>query len=158
MGGASVLYILSPSLTSPDYLSPRTRNMAMFRYLKRERPACPAKVPSLSEEEVHRVNEDVKRTMEQDETSKKGRGKYNDYTAKERAQIGKYAAENGPARAVRHFSSILDRKLPETTARRLKSEYLLAITAKLIFANFDFPTFLSNPPNLISGNISGYTV
>ena len=42
------------------------------------------------------MNEEVKRTMEQDGTSKKGRGKYNDYTAEERAKIGKYAAENGP--------------------------------------------------------------
>ena len=33
-------------------LSPQTRNMAMFRYLEREHPACPAKVPSLSEEEA----------------------------------------------------------------------------------------------------------
>ena len=75
------------------------------------------------------MNEEVKRTMEQDGTSKKGRGKYNDYTAEERAKIGKYAAENGPARAVRHFSKILNKKLPETTARRLKSEYLLAMKA-----------------------------
>ena len=32
------------------------------------------------------------------------------------------------------------------------------VTAKLISANFDFPTFSSNPPNLIPANISGYTV
>ena len=35
--------------------------------------------------------------------------------------MGKYAAKNRPARAVRHFSRILDRKVPVTTARRLKS-------------------------------------
>lgn len=32
------------------------------------------------------------------------RGKYNDYTPEERAQIGKYAEENGPTRATKHFS------------------------------------------------------
>ena len=32
-----------------------------------------------------------------------------------------YEAKNGPARVVRHFSRILDRKVPVTTARRLKS-------------------------------------
>ena len=32
------------------------------------------------------------------------------------------------------------------------------VTAKLISANFDFPPFQSNPPNLIPANISGYTV
>ena len=46
------------------------------------------------------------------------RGTYTSYTPKERAKIGRYATENGPARASRHFS------VPETTARRLKSEYL----------------------------------
>ena len=46
------------------------------------------------------------------------RGKYNDYTPEQCAQIGKYAAENGPTRAAKHFS------VPESTARRLKSEYL----------------------------------
>ena len=103
--------------------------MAMFRYFKREPPACPAKVPLLSKDEVRRMNEEVKWTMEQDGTLKKGHRTYNDYTAEERAKIGKYAAENEPARTVRHFSKILDRKLPETTARRLKSEYLLAMKA-----------------------------
>ena len=61
------------------------------------------------------------------ETPEKGRGQYNVYTAKERAQIGKYAAENGPASAVRHFSKVLGRNLPETTARRLKAEYLVVL-------------------------------
>ena len=48
------------------------------------------------------------------------RGKYSSYTA-ERARIGGYAAENGPDR---HLSKIWDRTVPETTARRLKQEYL----------------------------------
>ena len=51
------------------------------------------------------------------------RGKYSSYTA-ERARIGGYAAENGPTRAARHLSKIWDRTVPETTARRLKQEYL----------------------------------
>ena len=40
-----------------------------------------------------------------------GRGKYNEYTPEERAQIGKFAAEHGPAKAVRHFSKLLSRKV-----------------------------------------------
>ena len=34
------------------------------------------------------------------------RGKYHDYTRapEQRAQIGKYAAENGPTKAAKHFS------------------------------------------------------
>ena len=64
-------------------------------------------VPLLSEEEVRRMNEEVKRDSK-------------DYTAEERAKIGKYAAENGPARAVRHFSKVLDRKLPKRENRQIK--------------------------------------
>ena len=79
--------------------------MALHRYFKRERPACPAKVPSLSEEGVHQVNKCVKHAVEQGEPfNEKGREKYNEYTPKERVMIGKYAAENGPARTIRHFS------------------------------------------------------
>ena len=44
------------------------------------------------------------------------RGTYTDYTPEDRAKIGRYAAENGPARVTRHFA------MPETTGRRLKSE------------------------------------
>ena len=38
--------------------------------------------------------------------------------SEKRAEIGKYASENGPTRASRHFD------VPEPTARRLKVEYL----------------------------------
>ena len=71
------------------------------------------------------MNDSVKRAKL--ETCEEGRGQYNVYTAKERAQIGKYAAENGPAAAVMHFSKALSRNLPETTARRLKAEYLATL-------------------------------
>ena len=37
---------------------------------------------------------------------------YIDYTAKMRAQIGKYAAENGPTKTARHFSKKLGRNVP----------------------------------------------
>ena len=59
------------------------------------------------------MNEGVKHSMEQEATDKK-RMKYNKYSAKERVQIGKYAAENGATCAVRHFSKVLDRNAPET--------------------------------------------
>ena len=35
-----------------------------------------------------------------------GHGMYNAYTAQERAKIGKYAAEHGPAKTVRHCSKL----------------------------------------------------
>ena len=81
----------------------------MYRYLKRkspeEDPTLPTMVPSLSAMVVEAVNDSVKRAKL--ETCEEGRGQYNVYTAKERAQIGKYAAENGPAAAVMHFSKAL---------------------------------------------------
>ena len=39
------------------------------------------------------------------------RGSYTDYTLEDRAKIGKYTTENGPARVTRHLS------VPETTVR-----------------------------------------
>ena len=39
------------------------------------------------------------------------RGSYTDYTLEDRVKIGKYTAENGPARATRYLS------VPETTVR-----------------------------------------
>ena len=65
---------------------------------------------------VEKVNEGVKRLMEEGGTWK--RVEYNNYSATERARIGQYAAENGPARAVRRFSKVLDKKVPETMAWR----------------------------------------
>ena len=46
------------------------------------------------------------------------RGLYTGYTSEERAKIGRYAAESGPATVTRHFT------MPKTTARRLKYKYL----------------------------------
>ena len=45
------------------------------------------------------------------EVQPKTRGKYDDYTPEQRAQIGKYAAENGPTRAAKHFSQLWKRFL-----------------------------------------------
>ena len=44
--------------------------------------------------------------------------------AEERAQIGKYAAENGATRASKQFSKLLKKNVPEPTARRVKAEYV----------------------------------
>ena len=82
--------------------------MALYRYSTRERLTYPTKVPSLSDKQVEKTNAEVKRAQEEDTS---GRGKYNEYTPEERAQIGKFAAEHGPAKAVRHFSKLLSRKV-----------------------------------------------
>ena len=56
-------------------------------------------------------------------------GKYNCYTPEQRASIGKYAAENGPTKAARHFTKILGSSVNESTARKLRSEYLRELNA-----------------------------
>ena len=52
------------------------------------------------------------------------RGKYNSYTDKQRAEIGKYAFENGATIAARHYSNVWGVKINESTARQLKGEYV----------------------------------
>ena len=47
--------------------------------------------------------------------------------AEERARIDRYAAGNGLTRATCHFSKMWDRTVPETTACRLKQEFLVAM-------------------------------
>ena len=78
--------------------------MALYRYSTRECLTYPTKVPSLSDKQVEKTNAEVKRAQEEDTS---GHGKYNEYTPEERAQIGKFATEHGPAKAVRHFSQLL---------------------------------------------------
>ena len=45
-------------------------------------------------------------------------------TPRQRAQIGKYAADHGPTKAATHFSSLWKIPINESTARRLRSKYL----------------------------------
>jgi len=51
-------------------------------------------------------------------------GKYNRYSPQQRAAIGKYAAENGPTQAARHFSDKLKMNILEPMAKKFKEEYL----------------------------------
>ena len=104
--------------------------MALYRYFQRkdfERPALPTvsmcASSLLSQAEVERANDGVSRVMSERYCGKAPTN-YNEYTAEVRAQIGKYAAENGPTRAARYFSERLNLNVPETSARRFKSDYL----------------------------------
>ena len=50
--------------------------------------------------------------------------KCNSYTSEQQAKIGKYAAENGATCAAKHYTAVWGVSIDESTARRLKSEYL----------------------------------
>ena len=75
---------------------------------------------ALSHRRRQNRNEHVRQTI--DEEAKGGTKRsvtcsaHTDYTPEDRAKIGRYASENGPARATRHFA------MTETTGRRLKSK------------------------------------
>lgn len=55
-------------------------------------------------------------------SSKRKQGNYNHYSPELRAQIGKYAGENGNLRALNHFKAQL-RNLKESTVRTFKQAY-----------------------------------
>ena len=64
---------------------------AMLRYFNRTNyppTTLPLTVPSLTGKDVEKVNEGVKRSMEEGSTRK--RVKYNNYSATERVRIGQY--------------------------------------------------------------------
>ena len=61
-----------------------------------------------SKKETEQVNECMRQTVDEEAkvSTKRSvtRSTYTDYTHEDRAQIGSYAAENGPARATRHLA------------------------------------------------------
>jgi hypothetical protein len=73
-----------------------------------------------------------------------GRGKYVQYTAELRAEIGRYAALHGNAAAIKHFDGCLDKKLSESTVRSMRDKYLgtyhtfLKVHKNENFFGFDF--------------------
>ena len=87
--------------------------MAFLKYLTKVASGLPekhhCKSTSLTIMQLKVVNEGVKRCMKDanvngtELTAKQG--KYSDYTPEQHAHFSKYAAENGPTRAVKHFQS-----------------------------------------------------
>ena len=113
--------------------------MSLLKFFQVKHPTLPSSstcaYSSLSRKDLDHANKEVKQRVFAIENSCEKeaptpRGKYNSYSPEERAQIGKYALENGNTRAARHFSKVLNRKINESTARRLKSEYVQALAQK----------------------------
>jgi len=75
--------------------------------------------------EIKMVDEAVAKALESSKST--SRGKYNSYSGKQRAQIGHYAADHGATKAATHFSALWKIHINESTARRLKGEYLEAL-------------------------------
>ena len=96
--------------------------MALWKYVTRDNKKGTTKVFLPTPKETEKGDEAVKQALSELRT--KSRGNYNSYTPRQKAQIGQYAAENGPTRAAAHFSSLWKLNINESTARRLKSECL----------------------------------
>ena len=78
---------------------------------------------------------------------------YADYTLEDRAQIGKYTAENGPARTTRHLSG------PEMMARSIlgKSVKFEKLLITYIFGQICQILYLSNFPCCSGISIKGHS-
>ena len=95
----------------------------------------------LTKEETEKADEVVLRTLEalkQSSAPGKSRGKYNWYTGKQRAQIGKYAVENRLTRAAKHFAALWKVDMNKSTARRLKTKYLEKMEETMKVPDSDF--------------------
>ena len=90
--------------------------MALLKYLERKRSALPderaCSSTSLTGKDLKLANQAVEQCLRKDSatlvTPKETWMKYNDYTPEQQAEIGRYAAENGPTRAATHFSRVLN--------------------------------------------------
>lgn len=81
-----------------------------------------SKLNSLSECQLQQVKDHTRKTVGDEATTSSGVGKkqchqYDDYSSKEKVDIGKYAAENGATKSCRHFNKKLGKPVPESTAK-----------------------------------------
>ena len=89
-------------------------------------------VPSTA---IAAANREVNRVLsrqQQDSTTtpKKTRGKYHSYSPEERAEIGKYATENGISAARRYFSRKLGMRISNSTISGMKAGYKQEVARK----------------------------
>ena len=91
--------------------------MALYKYFKKETDCNNAFITT---REIEKADEKVKQVLDDsDRNSCSGmltiRCKYNAYTAEQRAQIGRYAAENGNTKAAIFLLCMLGTKINEST-------------------------------------------
>ena len=107
--------------------------MAMLKFVRREVHSSGSS-SRLSEEEIEAAKKGVTKALNaaSDSTESQKRGKYNSYTPEQRAKIGKYAAENGPSCAAKHYTAVWGIHINESTVRRLKMEYLKMLKKEIL--------------------------
>ena len=80
---------------------------------------------------IESANSLVREVQQQKKTV--ARGPYHKLSPALRANIGKYACENGVCAAARHFSHRLEKSLNESTVRSIKKAYLIEVGQKRRF-------------------------
>ena len=98
--------------------------MALYKYFSQDGPTLPRKImcklSALTQKDLEKANAKVKCSIEREAAKPQKaspQGKYNDYTPQERAWIRKYAAENGPTKAAKHFSQVLNKKCEDNSEK-----------------------------------------
>ena len=77
--------------------------MAMLKYVKvAPRKSCNPSI--LSQRDIEYAQKSVTNVVSAAEEKSQSRGKYDSYSKEQRAMIGKYAAENGPTSAAKHYT------------------------------------------------------
>lgn len=98
--------------------------MSMLKFIRRELRSSESS-SLLSEDNIEVVKKGVTKALNTALNYKfQKRGKYNSYTPEQQATISKYAEENGPSHAAKHYITVWGVHINESTARRLKTEYL----------------------------------
>ena len=99
--------------------------MSILNYFKAKTTLPTASQPSLTEDAVQCANREVERVLEelQMQGGRRKRKAYSTFSDEDRAVIGKYAAENGNASALKKFK-VSKPGLIESTVRSFKQKYV----------------------------------
>lgn len=82
-------------------------------------------LPNLTQKDIESAQKSISKALDAAASDKsQQRGKYNSYSPEQHAELGKYVAENGPTCAAKDFTAVWSIPINESTARRLKSEYV----------------------------------
>ena len=102
--------------------------MSLLRYLNQTKTPLPTvHQTAIGEQATTEANRQVERVVGEMQSGKRKR--YTTYTDKDKARIGRYAAENGNTRAVKQFKLDFP-DLSESTVRSFKSKYMTKVQEK----------------------------
>ena len=106
-------------------------NMAILKYVKvAPRKSCSPSI--LSQKYIKSAQKLIANAVSVATEKSQSRGKYNSYSKEQCAMIGKCAAENGPTCGAKHYTAVWGIKIKESTARRLKKEYLEKLKEEIL--------------------------